>query len=234
MISTVINLLNFKNKFQMRLNDRETAASILGEALKDVIKEKERRNHSVVLGIPRGGVIMSYIIYKKLNATAFDIVIPRRLCAPHNRELGIGAIMKDGTIYLNYLLINTLGIGEAEIEKEKEKQLNEIDRRETLYRNNNKEYNLSNRIIILVDDGAATGATLITAIRWIRKQNPKKVVVAVTVAHKDTIKLLKKLADYVEVIISPSVSSFRSVEQYYHNFQEITDEQVIRIMENNR
>ncbi len=221
-------------KFQLKIKSREIAANILGEALKDIIKENEKRTNTIVFGIPRGGVIMAYIIYKKLDATTFDIVIPRRLCAPFNRELGIGAIMKDGTIYLNDIIINALGISSKDIEKEKEKQKNEIYRRETLYRIVNKEYNISNRTIILVDDGAATGATLITALRWIRKQNPKKIIVAVTVAHKDTVKLLKKEADHVEVIISPSVFSFNSVEQYYHSFHEIPDEQVIHIMENNR
>ena len=221
-------------KFQLKIKSREAAANILGEALKDIIKEKEKRTNTIVFGIPRGGVVMAYIIYKKLNANTFDIVIPRRLCAPYNRELGIGAIMKDGTIYLNDTIINALGISSQDIEKEKEEQKNEISRRETLYRIVNKEYNISNRTIILVDDGAATGATLITALRWIRKQNPKKIIVAVTVAHKDTVKLLKKEADHIEVIISPSVFSFNSVEQYYHSFHDIPDEQVIQIMENNR
>ena len=221
------------SRFQLKIKSRETAANILGEALKDIINEKERRTNSIVLGIPRGGVIMAYIIYKKLNATSFDIVIPRRLCAPHNRELGIGAIMKDGTLFLNDSVINALGISSEYIEKEKEEQKKEIYRREGLYRIGNKEYDISNRTIILVDDGAATGSTLIAALRWIRKQNPKKIIVAVTVAPKDTMKLLKKEADYVEVIISPSVFSFKSVEQYYRSFHPIPDEQVSQIMEKN-
>jgi len=126
--------------------------------------------------------------------------------------------MKDGTIYLNDFVINALGISSDYIEKEKEDQKNEINRREMLYRIVNKEYDIHNRTIILVDDGAATGATLITALKWIRKQNPKKIIVAITVAPKDVVKLLKKEADYVEVIISPSVFSFKSVEQYYRSF----------------
>jgi predicted phosphoribosyltransferase len=141
--------------------------------------------------------------------------------------------MKDGTIYLNDTTINALGISSKDIEKEKEIQKNEIYRRETLYRIVNKEYNIRDRTIILVDDGAATGATLITALRWIRKQNPKKIIVAVTVAHKDTVKLVKKEADHVEVIMSPSVFSFNSVEQYYRSFPQIADEQVIKIMDMN-
>jgi predicted phosphoribosyltransferase len=94
------------SKFQLKIKNRETAANILGEALKDIIKEKEMRTNSIVLGIPRGGVIMAYIIYKKLYVASFDIVIPRRLCAQSNREQSIGAIMKDGTVSCTSSLYN--------------------------------------------------------------------------------------------------------------------------------
>ncbi|MBD0360783.1 MAG: hypothetical protein ICV56_08755, partial [Nitrososphaeraceae archaeon] len=88
------------SKFQVQLKDRANAANILGEALKDVIKkEQERKDHSIVLGIPRGGVIIADIIAKKLSCE-FDIIIPRKLHAPHNEELAIGAVMEDGTTYL--------------------------------------------------------------------------------------------------------------------------------------
>ncbi len=219
------------SKFQLKIKTRETAANILGEALKDIINENERKMNSIVLGIPRGGVIMAYIIYKKIGAASFDIVIPRRLCAPFNRELGIGAIMKDGTAYLNHYVIDALRIDSEYVEQEKEAQKNEINRREALYRIGNKEYKISNRSIILVDDGAATGATLIAAIRWIKEQNPKKIIIAVTVAPKETVELLKEEADHVEVIISPPASTFKAVEQYYHSFCPVPDEHVIQIME---
>jgi putative phosphoribosyl transferase len=219
------------SKFQLKIKTRETAANILGEALKDIMNENERRMNSVVLGIPRGGVTMAYVIYKKIGAAVFDIVIPRRLCAPFNRELGIGAIMKDGTVYLNHYVIEALRIDAEYLEKEKEVQKNEINRREALYRIRNKEYQIRNRVIILVDDGVATGATLMVALKWLNKQNPKKIVIAATVAPKETVELLKGEADHVEVIISPPASIFKSVEQYYHSFCPVPDEHVIRIME---
>lgn len=218
-------------KFRLKIKNRDAAAIILGEALKEIINENERRTNSIVLGIPRGGVTMAYIIYKKLSADAFDIVIPRRLCAPFNKELGIGAIMRDGTIYLNNYVIDALGITSGYIENEIEMQKNEIDRREGLYHISNKRDKISNRTVVLVDDGAATGATLMVAIKWIRKQNPKKIIAAVTVAPKETVKLLKEEADHVEVITSPKASNFKCVEQYYRSFYAVPDKEVIQIMQ---
>ena len=218
-------------RFQLKVKNRETAANILAEALKDIINENERRTNSVVLGIPRGGVIMAYIIYKKIGAASFNIVIPRRLCAPFNRELGIGAIMKDGTVYLNHHVIDALRIDSKYVEKEMALQKNEINRREALYRIGDKNYTISNRSIILVDDGAATGATLMATLKSIKEQNPKKIIIAVTVAPKETVELLKQEVDHVEVIMSPPVSTFKAVERYYHSFRPVRDKDVIQIME---
>ena len=234
------------NKFQFRLKDRATAANILGEALKDVIKkEEERKDSTIVLGIPRGGVIVGDIIARKLSCK-FDIIIPRKLRAPHSEELAIGAIMEDGTTYLNDILVKELEISQEYIEKEKTYQIQEIKRRTLLYRRNSEEkekYELrnNNKYVVLADDGAATGATIIAAARWIRKQllveEQKKqqqqliIIVAIPVAPKQTKDyLLKKEADHVEVITSPSTSNFNSVGQYYQSFEPVTDEQVINII----
>jgi putative phosphoribosyl transferase len=92
------------SKFQLRLKDRDNAANILGEALKDVIKKEQERKDSIVLGIPRGGVIVGDIIARKL-ACEFDIIIPRKLRAPHSGEIAIGAVMEDGTTYLNDMFV---------------------------------------------------------------------------------------------------------------------------------
>jgi putative phosphoribosyl transferase len=118
-----------------------------------------------VLGIPRGGVIVADIIAKKLSCE-FDIIIPRKLHAPHNEELAIGATMEDGTTYLNDELIRELEISQEYIEKEKIEQIGEIKRRYSLYRNvRRREYQFKDNTVILADDGAATGATVIAAAR---------------------------------------------------------------------
>ena len=116
----------------------------------------------------------------------FDIVTPRKLTALGNQEIAIGAIMADeknavSTIYLNDDLIRELDIKQDHIEKEKARQLEEIRRRMSLYRNSEKTYSIQGRIVILVDDGAATGATIMAASRWVRKQNPSKLIVALPV-----------------------------------------------------
>jgi putative phosphoribosyl transferase len=158
------------SKFQLRLKDRANAGSILGEALKDVIKKEQERKDSIVLGIPRGGVIVGDIISRKL-ACEFNIIIPRKLRAPHSGELAIGAVMEDGTTYLNNELIRELEISQEYIEKEKIEQIEEIKRRYSLYQNvRRREYQFKDKTVILADDGAATGATIIAAARWIKKR----------------------------------------------------------------
>ena len=230
---------SISSKFQLKLKDRANAANILGQALKDVIKKEEERKGSIVLGIPRGGVIVGDIIARRLSCE-FDIIIPRKLRAPHSEELAIGAVMEDGTTYLNDTLVRELKVSQEYIEKEKAYQIQEIKRRSSLYRNSQDRYKLrNNKYVILADDGAATGATVVAAARWIKKKNittnnPKRLIVAIPVAPKETLNLLKNEFDHVEVITSPSTYNFKSVGQYYQNFEPVTDEQVIDVMKRNR
>ena len=224
------------NKFQFKFKDRVTAANILGESLKDKIKKQEEQQSAVVLGIPRGGVVTADIVAKKLSTDNFDIVIPRKLTDPDNKEQSIGAIMEDGTTYLDKELISELSIPDDYIEKEKAYQIQEIKRRSSLFRKQGLDYysnKINGKVAILVDDGAATGATIIAAARWLKKNhNPKRLIIAIPVAPKDTVKLLKEQeVDVVEVITTPS-SNFKSVGQFYHDFNPVADEQVIRIIRN--
>jgi putative phosphoribosyl transferase len=228
-------LNGISNKFQLKFKDRESAGNILSESLKTIIKNDERKN-TLVLGIPRGGVITADIIARKLRCK-FDIIIPRKIRAPSNEEIAIGAIMEDGTTYLNEMIVKDLEISTKYIQDEKLRQLEEIKRRASLYYFENKEYtklnniNFSNKTIILVDDGAATGATIIVAARWIRvTKNPRRFIVAIPIAPKYTINLIKhENIDCIEVITSPNFN-FKSVEQYYKSFNQVTDEQVIDIL----
>ena len=133
------------NKFQVKLKDRAAAASILGDALKDAIRsEKERKENTVVLGIPRGGTIIADIIARKLSCE-FDIIIPRKLRSPHNEEVAIGAIMGDGTNYLNEVLVRELDASPEYIE-EKTRQMEDIRGRVTLYHGDtvSKDYDINN------------------------------------------------------------------------------------------
>ena len=212
-----------------RFKDREHAADLLTSKLKNELKN-EIPKEITVFGVPRGGVILAYTIYQNKVANYFDIVIPRKLGAPNNKELGIGAIMDKDTVYLNEYVVKALRVPEDYIETEKITQVREIDRRTLLYRPNQEEYNIENKTIILVDDGAATGSTLVVSARWIRKKKPKKIIIAVPVAPNETVELLKNEVDEVVTILIPPTSNFTSVAQFYDNFEEITDDKVVKIM----
>jgi predicted phosphoribosyltransferase len=215
--------------FQLRFKNRSSAANILADATKSYLK-KEPKEQILVLGIPRGGVVTADIFASKLSIPNFDIVMPRKLTDPYNKELAIGAIMEDGTMYLDQKWITGTLIPLDYIEKEKLEQIAEIKRRTALYRANlNHNQAVPRATTILVDDGAATGATIITAARWIRKQSqPKHFIIALPVAPKSTVKLLARECDSVEVIITPS--NFHSVGQYYEDFDPVTDDQVIDVL----
>ena len=233
-----------RNKFQFKFRDRIAAANILAAALIDTITKEELRNNAVsVLGIPRGGIVLADVIATKIKASHFDLVIPRKLTIPNNDEAAFGAIMSDGTVYIDYRTVRDLDISHEYIEKEKSRQLQEIERRYSLYALKKPQEAYVNMIdgqratttTILVDDGAASGATMIAAARSVRKaiaQN-SKLIIAVPVAPRDTVNnLLRKEADYVEVVTKPSF--FSSVGQYYQNFEPVNDEKVIEVIKKDR
>ncbi len=218
-----------ENNSVTRFKDREHAAGLLMSKLKNELKD-EPPKEIAVFGVPRGGVILAYTIYKNRGANYFDIVIPRKLGAPNNKELGIGAIMDKETIYLNEYVVTALKVPQDYIEIEKISQVREIERRTLLYRPSQVEYDIKNKTIILVDDGAATGATLVVSARWIKKRKPRKLIIAIPVAPNETVELLKNEADQVITILIPRTSNFTSVAQFYDNFEEITDDKVVKIM----
>jgi putative phosphoribosyl transferase len=229
-------------RFQLKFKDRAAAGNILAEILKGRLNKEKLEECIVVLGVPRGGVVTADVVARKLlsssnDAVDFDIIVPRKLTDPDNKEQAIGAVMEDGTTYLDEELISMLQITPDYIEKEKAEQIQEIRHRNALYSINatttiNHYEHLKDKTAILVDDGAATGATLIAAARWLkRKHTPKYLIIAVPVAPKDTLKLLKQEADAVEVVTSPS-SIFRSVEQFYQDFRQVPDDKVMDILRN--
>lgn len=223
-------------RFQLKFKDRAAAGNILAEIIKDRLK-KEKLEQCIVFGVPRGGVVTADTVARRLSAANaavdFDIIIPRKLTDPDNKEQAIGAVMEDGTTYLDEELISMLQITPEYVEKEKAEQIQEIRRRNALYYSKtsiNCHDHLKDRATILVDDGAATGATLIAAARWLRKKHtPKRLIIAVPVAPKDTIKLLKQESDAVEVVTDPS-SIFKSVEQFYQDFKPVPDDKVMEIL----
>lgn len=205
----------------MKFRDRVDAGNRLAERL-----AQKGFGNAIVLGIPRGGVILADIVAKKLGAD-FDIVIPRKLGAPDNEELAIGAVMEDGTSFINRYLVNALRIPQDYLDNEKAKQMEEIRRRSAAYRKPGP-YNIARKSAILIDDGIATGATVIASARWARKQDPSGLTVAVPVAPPQSVEMLEHEVDSVIVLHTPR--DFSSVGQFYEEFGPVTDEQVTQVM----
>ena len=217
----------------------------MGNFLKSKIKNEEK-NDAIVVGIPRAGIITSDIVAKILSAD-FEILIPRKLTDPYNKEQAIGAIMEDGSTYIINESIEDSLITKEYLEHEIDLQLKEIERRKTIYRPLHQNLDalcskiLKHKTIILTDDGISTGSTILTAAKWIRKmeiQNNKqksclkRLIIATTVAPRNAIDLLKRECNAeVEAVFSPSFSSFHSVEQYHQNWDIVTDKDVINIMQ---
>ena len=223
-------------KFQLKIKNRESAGNILAETLKDVLKNDARQD-IIVIGLPRGGLVMAEIIATKLSCN-LDMMISKRLRAPHNEEVAIGAITEDGTTYLNETLIDELKISDEYINNEIFYQLQEIKRLTEMYYQgketfmDGKDITTKDKTIVIVDDGAATGSTIMAAVRGLRKTyNPKRIIVAVAVSPKSTVNLLRsKGIDHVEVITSPVDSNFGSIEQFYQNFEQVSDNQILDII----
>jgi len=201
---------------KLRFHDRVDAGNILADRLrKSPLLDPQNRGKAIALGIPRGGAVIAEVLARKLSID-LDIVIGRKLGAPGNPELAIGAVMEDGTSYLNDYLINALSISEDYIGHEKEVQIAEVERRSSLYRGN-RDYQLMNRVVILTDDGIATGATVIAAV-----------MIAVPIAAPRTLEILRQEADAVEAIQSPE--DLNTIGQFYENFQPVSDEEVREIL----
>ncbi len=220
--------------FQLRFKDRAYAANILAAAIQDKIrKDLKEKENIVILGIPRGGILVANAVANKLKVKNFDIVIPRKLTDVDNKEQAIGAIMEDGTTYLDEELISDLQIDSKYLEEEKQNQLEEIQRRKSLYRKSDVDYDsiINNKTIIVVDDGAASGSTVIVTARWIKKNfNPKKLIIAIPVVPKQTLAALEKEYDTVIAVTTPS-KYFHYVGQYYKSFPPVTDPEVINVMQ---
>jgi putative phosphoribosyl transferase len=206
-------------------SDRVEAGKRLAAALTDF-----KRKNAVVLAIPRGGVVVGYEIASELNLP-LDVIIPRKIGAPNNPELAIGAMTEDGTIILDRNLVSYLGVPESYIKEESERQKDEIERRLKMYRKNEPYPTLKGREVIVVDDGIATGSTMKAALASVKNRGAKTVIVAVPVGPPDTIKELKTLADRVVCLYMPEY--FAAIGQFYSNFDQTNDAEVTELLKQN-
>jgi putative phosphoribosyl transferase len=226
------------SKLHLSFKDRIAAGNLLSIVLRDRLAETlvSYDNKDIfVLGVARGGVLVADVVARRLSAAHFDLVITRKLESPTNEEIAIGAVVYDGTTFLNEPVINSLKLSQQYVEEEKANQELEIKAIEELYSKERPEgyyHMIRDRTAVLVDDGAATGATIMATLRWLRtKQKPKRIIVAIPVAPRDVISILKSESDVVEAIITPANSNFRSIRQFYQEFSPVTDTQVMQIMQ---
>src|SRR5215212_4227588 len=217
--------------FKNRIDAGEKLAKRLSWLKQDRLKEEEKKQQSnIILAIPRGGIIIGDIIASELDAK-LDVVVSRKIGAPNNPELAIGAVMPDGSYFINQEIVNMLNISQKYIQIKAHEQVREIDRRLMSYRGR-KEYDnkFEDKIVVLVDDGIATGATMLASGQWIKNnQHCKKLVIAVPVAPHEILNYLNQLADD-EVIVLHSPLSFEAVGQFYQDFSQVSDNEVKEIM----
>lgn len=201
--------------------DRTQAGQRLGEALRGVVA-----GTIVVLGIPRGGVITAVPVANALGAR-LDVVVPRKLGAPFNPELAIGAVAP-GVRVLDDRLIARLGVAGEFIDEEAAREEGEIARRTTLYRDGREPPDLSEATVVVVDDGVATGATGIAALRWSRGQGAAAVVFAAPVGPRATAARLADECDDVVILETPA--SFYAVGEWYERFDQVEDHEVLEAL----
>jgi predicted phosphoribosyltransferase len=207
-----------------RFEDRTEAGRILASVLTGYIG----REDLIVLGLPRGGVPVAYEVALLLKAP-LDVFIARKLGVPGQEELAFGAIASGDVMVLNEELVSLLRLNESTIDKIREAEIAELERRETLYRAGRPRLEVRGRTVIVVDDGLATGATMHAAVKALKKQHPKEVVVAVPVAASQICDEFKEEADVVAVCaITPE--PFFGVGIWYQDFSQTTDDEVRELL----
>jgi putative phosphoribosyl transferase len=207
--------------------DRVDAGRQLAEALSDL---RDRSDPIVVLAIPRGGVIVAREVARALSAP-IDICLTHKLGAPGNPELAIGAVADDGTTLLDDFLIHSLQVPRQYIEAERQRWQIELARRAEVYRGGRVRVLLKDRVAVVIDDGVATGSTLIAALRSTRAAGVKALIAAVPVGPRDTIeRVLSREADRVVCLRAPY--DFYAVGAFYRHFEQVSDEEVIEAMIN--
>ena len=215
-------------------DDRRDAGERLAEALADLAG-----GTVIVLGIPRGGYVVKVnnrkvrggvevaaVVAERLGAP-LDVVIPRKIGAPGNPELGLGAVA-EGVQVLDQRLIAALEVSDAYLRREIDAQEEEIRRRVAAYRGDRAAADLSGKVVVIVDDGVATGGTAAAALRWARSRGAARVILAVPLAPPDIVWRLEGEADELRVLHAPS--PFAAVGQWYGEFPQVSDERVVQLL----
>jgi len=202
--------------------NRAEAAHLLARRFKG----RELRD-PLVLAIPRGGVATGAVLARELNAE-LDVVLARKLRAPGQPELAIGAVAEDGEVYLNPSAKRLLDLEDEYIFAERAHQLDEIARRKALFRAVRPQAPIEGRSVIVTDDGIATGATMIAALQVARARKPFELIVAVPVAPPDRLQEIRKRCDELICLVAPP--SFWAIGQFYEDFSQVEDSQALNLL----
>lgn len=208
----------------MRYKDREDAGRSLGEPVAKVLAERGVTSTPIVLGIPRGGVIVAAPVARHLGGE-LNIALARKIGAPVNPELALGAVGEGGDAFLLHDLIDELGVSPEQITQAMQTARDELERRLAVYRKIKPAPDLHDRVVVVVDDGVATGATFQATLRAIREQEPDLLVGAVPVGPVDTTSALAESAD---AFVCPQTPRwFRAVGEWYDRFGQVSEAEVI-------
>lgn len=202
-----------------------------GELLANKLKQKgyEGQN-TLVLAIPRGGVPVGVVLARVLK-TSLDVIVTRKIPSPSQPELALGAVGPQGSRVVDVSLVDRLGIKEEYLKQKIDELEKEVEERLVKFRLLGKEYDIEGQTIILVDDGMATGATIEVAVRFLKTKSPQKIVIAVPVASRDSIDVFRDLVDDIVVLEIPE--NFEAVGQFYREFPQVSDEEVMEMLEVN-
>ncbi len=205
--------------------DRRSAGKLLAKRLKSAKAD-------LVLGIPRGGIVVAAELAKELKLP-LDVLVTRKIGAPFQIELALGAVDPDGEVVWENVLLGETGIKSEQLGEQVKEQWKEVKRREDAYRFARRPLaNLvGGKIVILVDDGIATGSTTLSAINYLKRHNAKKIILSVPVASKEAkIRVIREIGEIGEVIILETPEYFQAVGQFYQDFPQITDEEVVQLL----
>lgn len=208
--------------------DRIDAGRQLGARLRAFIDQECAGDEIVVLALPRGGVPVAYQVAKALGSS-LDVFVVRKLGAPRQPELAMGAIASGGVRVINHEVVGALRVTPEQLAETAGREALELERREHAYRGDRAPLDARGKCVLLVDDGVATGYTMRAAVAALRQQEPKRIIIAVPVAAQDTCTDLKQHADAVVCLMTPF--DFAAVGQWYRHFDQTSDDEVRQLLE---
>ncbi len=210
----------------MLFKNRQQAGQLLGEKLSSY-----QGSGGIVVGLARGGVVVANIVARALSFPV-DVVVIKKVSGPSDPELALGAVAPDDVSFIDDQFFRQLGVDEQYLWETVKKQSGIVRQKMQLYRKDRSPLAVQGKTVIIVDDGAATGATMMAAVRWVKKKRAGKIIIALPVAPPDVVKKLQPEVDDMVVLATPD--DFGSVGQWYEHFDQVEDEEVVRLLKSDQ